>query len=430
MVPIPLSILRRVRNTFDADVAPGPGVAIGEEVSWQYVVTNDGNTALKDVVVGDSEGVEISCEAIYDDADGDNVVEILLPGDSVTCTGSGTAIEGQYSNIGTVEGIPIVPNEDTCGCVVDDPTTWPTDPTELVELVDAETGEPLVPTTGEDPSHYFGTDGGVDVEKSTNTVDADVGPGPGIAPDEETVWTYEVTNTSDVALRDVVVTDSEGVEISCESHLDDVDNDNSIDLLKPLDSVTCSGTGVAVAGQYQNTGSVTGDPVLPDGATCGCDLADPATWPTDSSVYSPVINPETGEPYEPYSDVDDSHYFGPITDLGLEKYTNGNDVDDPSEAETIAEGETVTWTYVVSNDGNTAMTEVTVSDDDSAIRIDCGTGNNVIALMLPGDSAECTGSAPAVGRQYRNIGSVTGIPSLPSPLTCGCDPYDPFNMAK
>ncbi len=415
-------------NGYDSDEAPGNGIPVGDEVTWTYVVENTGDTILLDVTVVDSEGVEISCADHLSDTDGDHIIRLMLPGDVVECTGSGEAIDGQYRNDVDVTGNPVVPDPETCGCEQDDPTTWPTDPSDptlFEELVDPETGEPIEDPTDEDPSHYYGSDGGVDIEKSTNTVDADIGPGPGILPGDTVTWTYDVVNTSDTALIDVTVTDDQGVTVTCADHRGDVNGDSVIDLMHPGDLVVCTGTGTAVAGQYTNNGSVEGTPVLPDPDVCGCDTNDPSTWPDDPELYEPVIDPETGEPYGPVSDDDDSHYYGSEPSMDLEKSTNGRDQDEPEGAEVITAGDTVTWTYTVTNTGNTAFTSVAVTDDDTSITIDCGGGSNVTSLLLPGESYDCQGSAPAIGEAYRNVGSVDGVASVPNPETCGCDPNDP-----
>ena len=56
---------------------------------------------------------------------------------------------------------------------------------------------------------------GIDVEKSTNGADADNAPGPLVPVGDPVVWSYVVTNTSDDPLTDVVVTDDQGVPVSC-----------------------------------------------------------------------------------------------------------------------------------------------------------------------------------------------------------------------
>ena len=112
------------------------------------------------------------------------------------------------------------------------------------------------------------------IEKATNGVDADVAPGPSLSVGDAVTWTYVVTNTGDVPLSDVAVTDDILGAITCPQ-----------DTLAVDESMTCTASGVAVSGQYANLGSVTGTPQI--GA--------------------------------PVSDTDPSHYFGSRPDIEIVK---------------------------------------------------------------------------------------------------------------
>lgn len=111
---------------------------------------------------------------------------------------------------------------------------------------DAKPGErvPLEPTkTFGDNCQPQGPS--VDLEKLTNGEDADSPPGPSITVGSPVVWEYKVTNTGTIPLTSVVVTDDRGVAVSCPSTT-----------LAVGASMTCTGTGVAVLGQYRNVGTV------------------------------------------------------------------------------------------------------------------------------------------------------------------------------
>ena len=82
--------IKKSTNGQDADEAPGPTIAVGSPVAWQYVVTNTGQVGLTNVVVADDRGVAVSCSSTT-----------LAVGQSMTCTGSGVATAGQYTNVGT-----------------------------------------------------------------------------------------------------------------------------------------------------------------------------------------------------------------------------------------------------------------------------------------------------------------------------------------
>ncbi|MEM7083989.1 MAG: SdrD B-like domain-containing protein [Pseudomonadota bacterium] len=307
--------IEKATNGIDADVAPGPSLAVGSTVTWTYVVTNNTNSQVTTIAVTDDQGVSVSCPS-----------DTLAPGASLTCTGSGTVTAGQYQNIGSVAGTTPGGNS----------------------LSDS------------DPSHYFGESGNLNIEKSTNGLDADSAPGPSIPVGDAVTWTYVITNNTNAEVTGITVTDDQGVVVSCPS-----------DTLAPGASLTCTGTGTATAGQYMNIGTVSG------------------TTPSGNSV----------------SDTDPSHYFGESGTLDIEKSTNGQDAD-AAPGPSIAVGESVTWTYVVTNNSNAEITDITVTDDQSVV-VSCPS-----AVLAPGASFTCTGSGTASAGQYMNIGTVTG--STPS----------------
>ena len=84
-------VLEKATNGQDADVAPGPVVAVGSAIAWTYVITNNDPETLTDIAVEDDQGVIVTCPGTT-----------LASGESMTCTGNGTAIAGQYANTGTV----------------------------------------------------------------------------------------------------------------------------------------------------------------------------------------------------------------------------------------------------------------------------------------------------------------------------------------
>jgi hypothetical protein len=186
-------------------------VAVGSTVTWTYVVTNTGNVLLTNVQVTDDD----------DTLGAIGTVSSLAPGELQTLTAAGIAIEGQYGNIATATGTPPV-------------------------------GEDV---TDSDPSHYFAEPdeppavAGIDIEKSTNGHDADVVPGPTIPVGDVVTWTYVVTNTGDVPLTNVQVTDDQDVVVTL-----------PVTTLAPGESAMATATGTAVAGQYANIATATGKP--------------------------------------------------------------------------------------------------------------------------------------------------------------------------
>jgi uncharacterized repeat protein (TIGR01451 family) len=102
-----------------------------------------------------------------------------------------------------------------------------------------------------EPTKVFGsncqpTGASVRIKKSTNGQDADEAPGPTLAVDATVTWTYVVTNNGNVELTNVKVTDDRVSSVSCPKQT-----------LAVGESMTCSATGKATAGQYRNIGTAT-----------------------------------------------------------------------------------------------------------------------------------------------------------------------------
>jgi hypothetical protein len=306
--------LEKHTNGVDADESPGPEVLEGLSIEWTYVVSNTGDVELVDVTVVDDQGIEPDCPQTT-----------LSAGEVMTCTVSGISVVGQYANIGTATG------------------THP--------------GGGIVLAT--DPSHYLGIAlrPVVDVQKRTNGLDADQPPGPYVPVGDPVNWEYLVTNSGNVTLVELTVVDDQGVTIDCPG-----------DTLESVQSMVCTGSGIAVAGQYTNVVTATG------------------------------VVLRTGEII---SDTDPSHYFGSVLGIALEKLTNGLDADD-APGPRLSAGETVIWSYRVTNTGNVPLTGVAVTDD-RGVRVSCP-GTELAA----GATMTCAATGEAQAGQYVNIGSVVG----------------------
>jgi hypothetical protein len=222
--------IEKATNGQDADSTPGPFIPVGSPVNWSYLVTNNSNVELTSVKVIDDRGVVVTCPKTT-----------LAAAESMTCTGNGTAVAGQYGNLGTVTAA-------------------------------APTGSSV---TDADPSHYFGQSASIDIEKATNGQDADTPPGPSILVGSPVNWTYVVTNTSNVALTNVTVTDDQLGAVTCPKAS-----------LEAGQSMTCTATGTAVAGQYTNLGEVTAN--TPTGLAVGD--SDPSHYTGTEPVPIPTMS--------------------------------------------------------------------------------------------------------------------------------------------
>jgi hypothetical protein len=332
-VPNPSIDIEKSTNGQDADQAPGPSISAGDPVTWEYVVTNTGNVPLTNVVVEDDKLGVITCPAEIDPLD---------VGEEVTCTATGTAMSGQYANEGTVIG--------------------------------EYKGTPV---SDQDPSHYYGEDAFqpnplIDIEKSTNGYDADIPTGPTILASQSIEWKYEVKNIGNVPLENVSVIDDNGTP---DDPSDDFSPSCEKTTLSVEESMICTASGIAEAGQYANKGTVYGDYVL------------------DGEVQATV------------DDMDPSHYFGADPALDIEKSTQGFDADDTT-GPFIEKGDQVYWLYSVKNTGNVDLTNVTVTDNQGAV-LDCGggLGDNVIETLLVGETKTCQALGTATVGQYANRGT-------------------------
>ncbi|MER8753448.1 hypothetical protein NKH57_30290, partial [Mesorhizobium sp. M1050] len=241
--------------------ADGLTILTGEAISWQYTVSNTGNVALSNIVVTDDHNVVIT--PVLGDAThnvGDiNHNDLLDINEHWIFTGSGSAITGDYANVGTVSG--------TAGAVTVSDT---------------------------DGSSYFGAAPDIHIEKVT--VDGALkGDNLTILTGEAISWEYTVTNGGNVALSGVNVTDDHNNVVvtavlgaDLVHNVGDTNKDNKLDT---TESWSFTGTGVAGIGAYSNIGTATGS--FTDTA------GDPAT-PTDT---------------------DGSGYFGANAAIKIEKVT-------------------------------------------------------------------------------------------------------------
>ena len=202
-------------NGDDADTTPGPSIAVGDVVTWTYVIENTGNATLTDVTLTDDQLTALNPLT-------DSVT--LLAGEVITVTATGTATAGQYTNTATITGTPPV-------------------------------GAPVTDTN---PSHYYGISPDITVVKYTNGDDADTMPGPSIAVGDVVTWTYVIENTGNATLTDVTLTDDQLTALNPLT--------TSVTLV-PGEIITVTATGTAVAGQYTNTATATGTPPVGDPVT-------------------------------------------------------------------------------------------------------------------------------------------------------------------
>ena len=436
--PAPGIDIEKFTNGADADTGTGPFIAVGAAVTWEFVVTNTGNTTLTNVVVTDSDLGTITCPSTT-----------IAFDDSMTCTRTGTAVAGQYENTATVTAT------DTHGTNVSD----------------------------NDPSHYFGAILGITVKKFTNGQDADAPFGPGINVGGPVNWTYQVSLVpGNVPLEAVTLIDDAGTPAVPGDNFAPTftGGDGGIaGVLEVGETWTYQATGVATAGPYENFATVTANPFGPIQTptsdndpshyygvasaisikkyTNGAD-ADLITDPDvpilrvgDAVDWIYVVTNEGNVPipgwavtdsdigvvgctrqvlgvgasaichasgivvqgnYENIAtvnatdvvgnlltDTDPSHYIGVLPAIDIEKATNGDDADLPP-GPFLPFPSTVTWEYVVTNTGEVTLTDLVVIDPrlSGSTPMSCPT-----TTLAPTESTTCIATGPALSGKYKNV---------------------------
>ncbi len=187
--------------------------AAGQTLSYNYLVTNTGTTTISAIGITDDKvaPANLSCPQTT-----------LAPGQAETCTGTYTTTQADVDG-GSVTNTATATGTDAYANPVSSPPSSVT--------VHASQGP------------------AISIDKTTNGSD-----GLTIPVGAPITWSYDVTNSGNVTLTDVTVTDDNlpATDIDCGGGSDVVAS------LAPGTSVVCTATGTAVAGSYSNTGTAVG----------------------------------------------------------------------------------------------------------------------------------------------------------------------------
>jgi len=91
-------------NGEDITAAPGQNLYVGDTVTWEYIVQNSGNVDLTNVILTDNPAANIDCDPQTEGNQNSGLT--LASGADMTCSATGTVVEGQYKNTATVVGTP------------------------------------------------------------------------------------------------------------------------------------------------------------------------------------------------------------------------------------------------------------------------------------------------------------------------------------
>ena len=315
-----VSLVKQSAGVTDLD---GNGPDAGDTVDYSFVVTNTGNVTLDPVSVDDPTVGAVDCP-----------VTSLAPGASTTCTATYTvtladADAGSVVNTATVTAAP---------------PTGPdvTDTDSVTTLVAAGPAVGLVKTAGAPSGNAAG-----------DTID----------------YSFVVTNSGTVTLDPVAVSDPLVGAVSC-----------PVTTLAPGESTTCSATYVLTqadvdAGSVTNTATATGTPPVGDPV----DATDSVTTGIDQSA-SIALDKQAGTP-------------------------SGSGA-----------GDTVDYSFVVTNTGNVTLDPVSV-DDPTVGAVDCP-----VSSLAPGASTTCTATyvltqADVDAGHVANSATVSGSPPTGADVT-------------
>ena len=276
---------------------------VGDVLRYRMTVTNTGNMALSSVEVTDS----------------------LVPG---TCT-TGPIERGDTDQTCFFEYT--VDQDDVDAGQVENTATASAQPSDL--SADPVTGSDDLTSPGPDAA------GALTLTKAGTL---DVGS-DGVANEGDLIsYVFVVRNAGNVTLDNIAITDPNAAGLTYSS-ADDSDGDGDIDMLAPGTSATVTATH-ALTQPEVNAGFATNSALArgtdPDGATIS-DTSDSTDDADGLGSDDPTVTPIT-------------------------RTTGLSVVKTPSILTGAAEGEVVTYSYLVTNTGNTDLTNVTLVDQHSS----------------------------------------------------------------
>ncbi|PKQ21828.1 MAG: hypothetical protein CVT65_16515, partial [Actinobacteria bacterium HGW-Actinobacteria-5] len=328
-------------DSTDTPITPGPAISLhktagmpsgntaGSTIDYTFLVTNTGNVTLTDIAVQDPKVGTVSCPATD-----------LAPGETATCTATYSLLQadvdaGHVANTATASGTP--------------PTG------------SAVTGTDSVTTP-------------INAAPSV-TVDKQAGAPSGNTAGSTIAYTFVVTNTGNVTLTSVGVSDPNVGTVSC-----------PVATLAPGASTTCTATYALTqadvdAGRVVNTATASGTPPTGSAVTG----TDSVTTPINAAP-AVTVDKQAGTP-------------------------SGNTA-----------GSTIDYTFLVTNTGNVTLTSVGVSDPK------VGTVSCPSSTLAPGETTTCTATytvrqADVDAGHVANTATASGIPPT-GPATTGTDSTD------
>ena len=302
-----------------ATVNPGAdagAVEVGDRIQYSYTVKNTGNVTLASVAVDDPNAGAVDCPT--------PAAPGLAPGASETCTAATPHTVTQADvDAGSVTDTATATGTDTNGNTSD-----PSAPSSVT--VQAALPQPSV-----------------SIVKTGNAANGNDAP---LTTGEEIDYSYLVTNTGNVTLKSITVTDDKVATVNCPTP--------AAPGLAPGASETCTGTYTVTAADAENN-SITNKATAVATDTNG-DNSPPAT----DSLTLPSATP------------------APTVAI-----SKSGSVSPPADQNVAQLGDHISYSYEVTNTGNVNLSSVAVTDD-SAGSVTCPAVP--AGGLAPGASETCT----------------------------------------
>jgi hypothetical protein len=170
---------------------------------------------------------------------------------------------------------------------------------------------------------------------------------------------------------------------------DGIEPDTTYSLTFDVSTADTSGIGVAP-----------GDLVI---TTAGQGTPTTGSKPTASGGGLPTVTVHTGGAGANDHTFDAGYQPAEAPAISLVKSVNGEDAD-TAPGPTVAIGDPVAFTYLVTNSGSVTLDDIALSDDQLGA-VQCPK-----STLVAGESMTCTAADTAVAGQYVNVGTVTGSP--------------------
>ena len=355
---IPQSPSINIDKTSSLDLGTDGVVSVGDVITYTYTVTNTGNVTVFDVVVTEDASNFTGSGSLPSpayvsggsDQDGESDIADLAVGTGTILYTATYAITQADINAGIITNQAVASGTDPNGDPVSDESDDPNDATNADSNGDGNPDDPTDTTIPQSPS--------INIDKTSSL---DLGTDGVVSVGDVITYTYTVTNTGNVTVFDVVVTEDASnftgsgslPSPTYVSGGSDQDGESDIaDLAVGTGTILYTAT-YAITQADINAGIITNQAVASGTGPNGDPVSDESDDPNDATNAdsngdgNPDDPTDTTIPQSPSINIDKTSSL----DLG----TDG----------VVSVGDVITYTYTVTNTGNVTVFDVVVTEDAS-----------------------------------------------------------------